>query len=216
MWRDLNSVTPIAVRTAGGSPLPHVVELASLSLVDTEAELERWRPIIGGKAVGFINLMAAGVNMPGDPVAISVRPYFEHLAQAADALDAMMANTNFRGQRRARYLMLEGRGAFDAFYTQASDRDFADEFIEANPAGTPVGDILRAGGFPRYLRSIQMDRTTLEEITTPARGELRDYALSQGLALPLLEQRRGHRGVQRRRPLRLEHRVLPAGYPDRQ
>lgn len=181
MWRDLNSVTPIAVRTAGGSPLPHVVQLASLNLVDTEAELERWRPIIGGKAVGFINLMAAGVNMPGDPVAISVRPYFEHLAQAADALDAMMANTNFRGQRRARYLMLEGRGAFDAFYTQASDRDFADEFIEANPAGTPVGDILRAGGFPRYLRSIQMDRTTLAEITTQLEESYSAYALSQGL-----------------------------------
>lgn len=181
LWRQLNSVAPIAVRPIALSSLPYVVEISSLSQVDTEAELERWRPIIGGKAVGFINLMAAGVSMPEDPVAITVRPYFEHLDKAAPALDAMLANTSFSSSRRTRYLMLEGRAAFDAFYTEPSDREFADGFVAANPAGTPVGDILRAGGFPSYLRAIEIEAATLDEITRRLEATYGDYALSQGL-----------------------------------
>ncbi len=181
MWRQLNSVTPIAIRPVSLASLPYVIELSSLSLVDTEAELERWRPIIGGKAAGFINLQAAGVSMPPDAAAISVRPYFEHMELAADALNAMMTNTSFQGSRRTRYLMLEGRRAYDSFYTEQADREFANEFIEANPAGTPVGDILRADGFPRYLRSIKMNEATLAEITDQLEIVYANYALNQGL-----------------------------------
>ncbi|NND03256.1 MAG: hypothetical protein HKN91_10755 [Acidimicrobiia bacterium] len=181
LWRQLTGVAPIAVRPVNLEQLPYAVPIGSLSEVDTEAELERWRPIIGGKAAGFISLMAAGVSMPGEPLAITVRPYFEHIAGAADALDAMMANTSFRDSRRTRHLMLEGRAAYDAFYTESADGIFADEFFAGNPAGTPVGDILRAGGFPRYLRSIEMDRDALAEIVSQLVAVYGHYSLSQGL-----------------------------------
>lgn len=181
-WRALNSVSPVSVPRIETGSQPNVIDLDSITNVRTEGDLAAWRPLIGGKASGFIHMMAAeSVSLPSDPVAITVRPYFEHLAKVEDALRAMQANTSFAGSRRTRYLMLQGPADYADFYADVSDREFAETFAVANPAGTPIGDILAAGGFQDYFRDVPMSAAALGDITAQLQSTFADLALSQGL-----------------------------------
>ncbi len=181
-WTQLNSVVPVAVPPVDADSLPHVVDLGLVGGVATEDDLARWRPVIGGKAAGFLNLKDAGaISLPDSPQAITVRPYLEHVAKVGDVLDAVLADNSFRESARTRYLLLEGPDAFAAFYTEEADREFAAAFAAAHPAGTPLGDVLIAGGFQEYLQSIAMDRAALRHITSELEAAYGHYALSQGL-----------------------------------
>ena len=181
-WQKLNTVTPISVPQADVSSMPNVVNLASVTQISSDDDVAAWLPVIGGKAAGFINLMGPNnVSLPPDPLAITVAPYRQHLTKIERALDAMLGNQSFTSQTRIRYLLLEGPAAYANFYAQQSDRAFAEEFAAANPPGTPIGDIISAGGFVEYLRSVPMDAATLADITATLGVTYGEYALSQGL-----------------------------------
>ncbi len=181
-WQSRNAVNPIAVEPADLAGESNVVNLASITSVDDAADIARWRRIIGGKAAGFLHLMAASaVTLPDDPVAITVKPYREHLSGLEPALAAMLNDTGFRASARTRFLMLEGATAYVDFYTQPSDQEHARQLAVEHPAGTPIGDILRAGGFKSYLRDVPMNPATLRDIAATLQVTYGDYALSQGL-----------------------------------
>lgn len=182
LWQARNLVEPISAPNVDIVGLPNVIDLSSIAPPATDAEVAQYRAVIGGKAAGFFNLLAASPErLPPDPLAITVKPYREHAALVEAELDAMLRNTSFGSSARTRYLMLEGADAFLSFYTADADREFAESFAASNPAGTPVGDILRAGGFGSYFRDVPLDPGNLRVITAALEATYGSYALSQGL-----------------------------------
>ncbi|MGI9608868.1 MAG: hypothetical protein ACR2NL_01100, partial [Acidimicrobiia bacterium] len=181
-WRQLNGREPIAAPRIDSFGLPNTVDLRSVEQPRTDEDIARWRAIIGGKAAGFFNLFGAeSVYLPPDPVAITVKPYRAHLAQIDGYLDVMLANPSFATSARARYLLLEEYEDYLGFYSSGADRQFAESFAAANPPGTPLGDILEAGGFGGFLRDIPLDAATLSDITLTLESKYGDYSLAQGL-----------------------------------
>ncbi len=182
-WQSLVAIEPIAVTPVDVDGIPTVVALDELAdTVDSEVEIEPWRPIVGGKAAGFLSLLAAdGVTAPDRPLAITVAPYVEHLATVQRQLDTMLANEDFIADARIRFLLLEGLGDFEAFYPDDVDRAVAQDFIDAFSFGTPMADIVASGGFKRLLRDQPIDRAVLDDITDALEDNFGDYTDSQGL-----------------------------------
>ena len=181
-WRRLVRPSRIVVPTIDRSTTPTVVDLTDLAAtIDDEADIEPLRPLIGGKSAGFLTLLGTpGVTTPERPLAITVRPYLEHLDRVAAELDAMLGDAEFRRSPAVRFLFLEGRDDYDERYPSDADARLASEIAERH-AGTQLGDVLAAGGFKRFLRDLAMDPSTLAEITQRVTDQFGDYADSQGI-----------------------------------
>ena len=170
-WLAIQGQSPISVPTVDVSDVANVVAIESVSQ----------RPIIGGKAAGFVELAAPGTTtMPENARAITVRPYLEHMAQFDATVDALLADTDL-DTVRGRYLFLEGRNDFDERYTADDDQAFADSFTDQHPVGTPIGDALAADGFVKQIRASTIDADTLADITAQIETAFGDLAPTQGL-----------------------------------
>jgi hypothetical protein len=182
-WRSLHSRSEIAVPPVDLETTPLVVFLDSAaSAIRTESQVAAWRPVIGGKSAGFLALLSAeGVTTADKPLAITVRPYQEHLESVRDGLDAMLSNQEFESSARTRFLLLEGPEDFAETYPDDDDVEFVRTFSEEHPPGTPIGDILDAGGFMEYFRDAPIDATTLSELTSILEARFGSYAPTQGL-----------------------------------
>jgi hypothetical protein len=182
-WRSLDSRSTIAVPPVDPAGIPLVVELEPLaSTIGSEARVDEWRPVIGGKSAGFLALLAAdGVTTPETPLAITVRPYLEHLESVQEALSAMLSNSDFESSPRVRFLLLEGPKDFAEEYPNEDDIDFATSFETKHPPGAMLGDVLAAGGFKDYFRDAPMNEATLSELTTILEEQFGSYADTQGL-----------------------------------
>ncbi len=182
-WNRLNVKAPISVPFVDPSSMATVIDLTDLAAtVTTEAEIDSWRPIIGGKSAGFLSLLAApGVTTPPTPLAITVAPYFEHLGQVSSELDAMLADRDFQQSARVRFLLLEGRDSYLASYPEAADAALASAIAIKHPVGTPLGDILDAGGFMGFFRDVAINPVTLAEIEARLRATFGSYADTQAL-----------------------------------
>jgi len=180
-WLKLNELSAIAVPRAPAGVTDNVLVLDELEVSD-ESDIERLRPVIGGKAAGFLNLReAAAINLPEPQLVITTAAYSAHLESVRDHLGAMLGNPEFRLSSRIRYLMLEGAEAYAAFYPDPADRGFADNFARRHPPGTPLGDILDAGGFGDLLRAQPIDDVTLDDITAALQVNFGALHPSQGL-----------------------------------
>ncbi len=150
--------------------------------VTSEADIEEWRPVIGGKSAGFLTLLGTDqVTTPDQPLAITVKPYFEHLELVEDELQAVLDNGAFNQSSQARFLLLEGPEDYTETFTSKADIEFAESFNEQNPQGTELGDIIAAGGFKAVFRDALLDETTLDILSDELEARYGDYSETQGL-----------------------------------
>lgn len=182
-WQDAQVARPISVPRADLDDVPIVIDLSDLAReITSEGDVARWRPIIGGKSAGFLTLLGTpGVSIPHRPLAISVEPYLDHLAEVERALDAMLDNDEFQNSARARFLLLEGPTDFADFAVSEADQRFAEAFIGDHRPSTPLGDILEADGFKKYFRDVPMDQDNLAEIVEALEQGYGSYLDTQGL-----------------------------------
>ncbi len=182
-WLALQSKRSISVPPVDLDTTPLVMFLdQAAGGIENESQVSALRPVIGGKSAGFLALLAAdGVTTPESPLAVTVRPYFEHLESVKDELEAMLEDPAFRREARARFLLLEGHEEFADHYPFDDDSEFAVRFTEQHPPETPIGDILDAGGFMDYFRDAPMDASTLSELTSILEQRYGSYADTQGL-----------------------------------
>ncbi len=182
-WRSLRSKDQIAVPAVEVDALSLVLDLTDLSrTIANDDDVAELRPIIGGKAAGFLTLIRAnGVSTPETPLAITVRPYMEHLELVQDELDAMLGLADFQDSARARYLLLEGPEDYAEFYTSESDAAYAEQLIGEYSEDSFIGNILAAGGFKDFFRDAPMNASNLAEITAVLEATYGDYADGQGL-----------------------------------
>ncbi len=182
-WRALNQPSPIGVPAVDVESLPYFIDLTEAELaIQSAADVAALRPVIGGKSAGFLALLGTDeLTEPLTPQAITVRPYFEHLDLLKTELDAMLSNSGFVEERWVRYLLLEGPEAFAEIYTAESDGAAAEAFQASYPPGTPIGNILEAGGFMDLFRERSMDPATLVALEEYLDATFGDYAPTQGL-----------------------------------
>lgn len=182
-WVNAQRRTPVSVPSVEPGALAVSISLAEItSTLPGASALDELRPIIGGKAAGFVELAAPGTTtMPSSPMVITVRPYLEHIVQFEPQLEAVLTDRDLTQSPRARFLALEGRPRFDERYTTVRDQEFADEFEADHPIGTPLGEALAAGGLVRMIRSSQIDADTLATISADVASNFADHAPAQGL-----------------------------------
>src|SRR5690606_14938865 len=98
LWWELSQKKRLSARPANLKGAPDTLRLSDLSLKD----VEELRPLIGGKAAGFLGLMAPGtVTIPDHPLVITVKPYTEHIASFLPAIEAMLLDNTFFTEARA-------------------------------------------------------------------------------------------------------------------
>ncbi len=176
-WRSLSLRPALAVPPVEIASLPYTIDLATLSFDDVDEQ----RPIIGGKAAGFLGLMAPGtVVMPDAPLAITVRAYAEHLAPLRARLEEVLADVEFTRSARTRFLVLEGEDAFRARYTTAEDRAFVDELL-ASSTSSVLAEVVRDGGVKALITAKPMSQASLDAILDALFAQFGHFHVRQGL-----------------------------------
>jgi hypothetical protein len=171
-WRQLTAAQPTAVPPVDLSGVVDVYDLSALDFADSDD----WRPILGGKAAGFLALTSADIVTVDTPLGISIKPYVEHLdvtTALTPRLTAMLADRSFQGDITVRRLVLEGEEAVDA--------EFVAAFKEGRPEGQVLRDLVDDGGVLGVIRATPMRAETLAAITTELEARFGRYADNQGL-----------------------------------
>lgn len=151
-WRNLLVANVPQLDPVDPTNLPWAYDLA------TAPDMVTLRPLAGGKAAGMRQLVATGgFDTPNTPLGLSVRGFHAHmdtLSWLPDLLDA--SPFVLPNQARERFLVLEGRAAFDERYVETADQAAADQFFVEHPAGSRLGDLSRADGLAGHVASTPM------------------------------------------------------------
>ncbi len=186
-WAAQGRLEPVALPVVDVAALPYVVDLTALvgelSVGGlTEAEVDEWRPVIGGKSAGFLSLLSTpGLTPPPDPLAITIRPYVEHLAPIRATIAAAITDSSVVDSPRARWLVLEGEEGYADLFPSDDDAAFAESFLAARPRGTPLGDVLAAGGVRALIAARSIAAATLASITDELSRTYAGYDAEAGL-----------------------------------
>jgi len=177
-WESLQSKPPVAVKQVDLATLPYTYDLSTHTL----AEVDALRPAFGGKAAGYLGLLAGAPEATPDTVmAISIRGYAEHMVPLKTAIEAILVDLTFMNDARARFLVLEGNDDFDKTFSTASDVSFKATFLAAHPAGSAPGDFARASGLRGAIRKLAVPLAVLDPITTALKAKFAHYGPTQGL-----------------------------------
>lgn len=177
-WRALASVPTVSVPVIDTTNAPHVLELEDLAL----EQVETLRPLIGGKAAGFLALLAPSpeLEVPDKPTVITARLFREHLALYRDTVDALLDDDDFTRSARTRFLALEGPEEFRKRYVEVGDARFLDGILE-RPEGNVLADVVRAGGLVNICESTPLPASSLATIRTALEERYAAYSPLQGL-----------------------------------
>jgi len=135
--------------------------------VTSQADLEGLQPLIGGVGVQLVTITeAASLRTPDRVLIISTSPYVRHMAQFSQELALLLNHEEFTGSMRIRYLLLEGRNAYEQRFRTETDRARLSEFTGRHPPGSDLGRIVVAGGLRSLIESQPVDPTHLEDIET--------------------------------------------------
>ena len=77
--------------------------------------------------------------------------------------------------------MLQGDDDYAQQFPSGLDAAFAVGFLAARPAGTPLGDVLAAGGIRALIESLPIDETTLASIIGDLTRSFGNYDVTTGL-----------------------------------
>ena len=181
-WVDLQSTSPIAVPAVPLSAMPLVVDLTELTADLSEggitsSEIDPWRLSIGGKSVGFLSLLATpGLSPPVRPLAITIRPYVEHVQPMRSSIAGVINDPSFVNSTRARWLVLEGSKGYNERFPTPDDAEFATEFARTYGLGSPIGDVIAKGGVREMIEGRAIDPGTLQSITDILQRAYEDHA----------------------------------------
>ena len=183
-WQSLSEVTPSApaVAPANIEYLEPLGDLVSGEL--TEARMAQLRPVIGGKAAGFLALAEPGtLTLPADPVAITVRAYNEHLEDLSDDLAELLTDDRFTDDARAQVLLLEGPDEYAQVFSSSADLTFRDTIVSNAGDGddSAWGRFVREGGVKQAIRNKAINPATLERLQADLEDNFADLSPAQGL-----------------------------------
>lgn len=176
-WSALSNPAAPEIVATDPEAWPWTLDLEAVPI----AEMESWRPGFGGKNVGMVALLdTPGVDTPDRPLGIGIRAYAAHLAQL-DWLDDLLAAPEFAdpGDARIRFLVLEGRTAYDERYPEPGDAIAADAWLAAH--ADVLGDLARADGVRGAIASAPLPAEVADEVLPVVRARYDELAAEQGL-----------------------------------
>ncbi len=182
-WKQLRAAPPLVVTAVDTTSAPYVVELASLTAAQAEAQ----RPLLGGKSVGLSVLVRAlpdaraSLSAPHAPLAVTARAYVEHLAPLRPTLQSLLADTAFAGNEQARYLALEGTAAYDLRYPGAEALAYRQRLVAGRPQDDALASVVARGGVREELRAQAMPAAALGAIREELVARYGAYAPGQAL-----------------------------------
>ena len=187
-WLNLQQRRLPTLAQVDAKALPYTLDLDTLA----SEQVPLARASVGGKAAGFSLLReVAGehlhlpVSAPERPLAISIRAYVEHLEPLRDAIAGALADPGFRYDARVRYLLLEGREAFDERFPSPADQAWLARFLAAHPAGAapkdPLAELIARDGIQRAIRDRPLAPAAAAAITDALSQHFGALAPSQGL-----------------------------------
>ena len=180
-WLALQERSAPTLDRVDTTGLPWAVDPATLP---AEALLD-WRPVLGGKASGFLVLfetVAAPVAVPDAALGITVRAYHDHV-DAMGFVDPLLADPSFAdpGDPRGRYLALEGQGGYTDRFAEPGDADYLAQFLADHPPGELLGDLARAGGLRERFDEVPIAAAILDPLEAALADRFSHYAPAQGL-----------------------------------
>jgi hypothetical protein len=168
----------LAVASVDLEGAPNLVDLDAASPDD----VDRLRPILGGKNVGMLALLdLPALTPPERPLAVSIKPYVAHVAPLRARLGELLSNAEFAREARLRYFALEGREDYDAAFPSAGDAAYRDQVLLRYPLESSAGRFLREGGVRGTIRALPLDATFRAELEAAARAHFGHFAPTQGL-----------------------------------
>jgi len=178
-WRNLVQGTPLVLPPIDLSNAPYTLDLTDFALDDADA----LRPLIGGKAAGFLALLAPGTaTIPDWPMALTGRAYREHIEPMLPDLVEMIDDADFRAAPEVRVLVLEGEDAFDERFPGAIEQARkADVLAEHDDDTTALGRLLAQGGVVPAILAAPIAPATLATLDAAIRAQFAPLATTQGL-----------------------------------
>lgn len=143
---------------------PFFVDLAQGSL----AEYASLIPLTGGKSAAMKAFAAfPEMETPFLPLAITLRPYAEHLMTYRPLLQTAMASEDFQNDSRVRYVFLEGHENFlEEHAADPTAGPWLAAWLDANGPASALGGPVALGGFKRLLRAKPLDPTFKADLET--------------------------------------------------
>ncbi|PRQ08207.1 PEP/pyruvate-binding domain-containing protein [Enhygromyxa salina] len=180
-WRGLARQRQPTLSRVDPSTLPYALDLDR----EVASRVPELRGIIGGKAAGFVVLRAAGATMPDRPLAITTRAYAEHLAPLRPLIADVLGDPGFTNDPRVRYLLLEGREAFDQRFASDADQTWAKQLAAAHPPNKAkrdaIANLLVRDGIKRAIRDQPLSADVHAELEAALRAHFGSFAANQGL-----------------------------------
>ncbi len=183
-WLGLRRARAPKLTRVDASALPYTIDLDAVAL----EQVPLLRASVGGKAAGFPLLRAAGVTMPERPLAITIRAYAEQLEPLRPAIAAVLEDPRYRefhDEVRVRYLLLEGREAYDERFAGAADQRWIEGWIAAHPPKLAETDafarLLALDGIREAIRERPLDPAAAAAIDEALRAHFGGFAPTQGL-----------------------------------
>lgn len=180
-WLGLLRARTPTLDEVDASKLPYAIDLDGVAL----EHVPLLRTTAGGKSAGFPILRAAGVEMPERALAITIRAYVEHLTELRPAIADALADEDFRDDGRIRYLLLEGREAFDERFAGDEDQTWVASFVAAHPPERAASDafaqLLARDGIKQAIRDRPLDAAAAQAVDAALRAQFGHFAVGQGL-----------------------------------
>ncbi len=178
-WRRLQRSNPAVIVPVDTTDLPYAIDLA------TAGRMAQLRPIVGGKAAGMRQLLnEPSLDPPGTPLALSVRGYQEHM-EALAWLPQLLSTPSFTEDgadaTRERFLLLEGREAYDVRYPLLTDAAAAQSFLARRPPGDRAGDLGRGTGVRGAVAETPMPPQVAEALADAVEAQFAWLDAAQGL-----------------------------------
>jgi hypothetical protein len=162
-WRALQTAVIPSIEPVDSGALP-----VGMALADADTMLEL-RPVVGGKAAGMRQLLTVeGLDTPDLPYALTVRPYHDHLDAHFAWIEPLLQQSPFTVPNavRERFLVLEGRAAYDQRFPSGADQTVADTFTAMHGSSTLVGGLVRRDGLRGAIATTPMTPALRADVTS--------------------------------------------------
>lgn len=165
-WNAARRPSPSAGQHPNASNAVYSADLAQLGYID----ISRLRPLIGGKAAGYL-LLATQRRLPIPEPArvITTRAYDEHLASIRPLLDRVLRESSFESDAKVRFLLLEGMERF--IDTHPGDHKTVGKFLVDQGKASQLSELVRAGGITGLIRRTQIAPATLRRLRADMTGQ---------------------------------------------
>ncbi len=132
-------------------------------------------PVANQTATGALR-----VDVPDRPLALTIRGYREHLTPLLPELQALLADQNFLGFKKLRFLALEGAEEFVKKFPSKKDRELAKSYQNPQALG-PIANVVRKGGVQYMVRHASLPKGLKAELDKLLPQHFAAYSLEQGL-----------------------------------